>query len=171
MSKEEQISKELQLNRAGMTVIMTQVKALQGSFSIFKQFEEELVTLRKQMHELEKSVEREDVDLEIPSGLNFVTMTRGFHSLIANPHPYPHHLLEVADNLGARENIYLKINILERFLHTVDKIDPHCYQNPLHKQEVRKTIMTTLEDLYDKLEEEEDEAELEESERFLNEEN
>jgi hypothetical protein len=170
MSKEEQISKALHLNRAGMTVIMTQVKALQGSFSIFKQFEEELTTLKKQMQELEKSIDPELFDLTLPKELNMISMTRGYHALIENPHPYPHHLTEIADGLGARDNIYLKINILERFLHAVDKIDPHFYQNPLHKQEVRKTIMTTLEDLYDKLEEMEEEAELEESERFLDEE-
>lgn len=170
MNKSEQISKELQLNRAGMTVIMTQVKALQGSYSLFKQFEEELVTLKKQMRELEKSIDPDSVgNMRLPKNLNMFTMARGYHSLIANAHPYPHHLTEIADQLGARDNIYLKINILERFLHAVDKVDPHFYQNPLHKQEVRKTIMTTLEDLYDKIEEMEEEAELEEQERLLEE--
>ncbi|MFT4554566.1 MAG: hypothetical protein ACI9S8_003220 [Chlamydiales bacterium] len=169
MKKNEQISKELQLNRAGMTVVMTQVKALQGSFSLFKQFEEEIVTMKKQLQELEKSVDADNVDLKIPKRLNVFTMARGYHNLIANPHPYPHHLLEIADSLGAQDNIYLKINILERFLHAVDKVDPHFYQNPLHKQEVRKTIMSTLEDLYDKLEEIEEEAEIEEQERLMEE--
>lgn len=167
MENPKQISKQLKLNRSGMHVVMSQVKALQGTFSIYMHFKDELKTLKKQLSELSKSIKDAKMDCSLPKKVTMFSLADSYHKYISNPHPYPHHLLEIANNLGFNENTYLQINLFERFLHAVDKIDPHFYQNPLHKQEVKQVLMQTLEDLYEKVEEMEENAELEEDDDLL----
>lgn len=162
MSDKEQISKDLQLNRSGWSTIMLQVRSLQGCHSFFKHFKDEFKTFKRQLRELEKSERAVDDSIAITEKLNADNLARGYFKLIRNIHPYPHHLGEIAEDLQVGNSLYLKINVFERFLHAVDKIDPNFYQNPLHKQEVKEVIMNTLEDLYDQLEEKEEEAEVEE---------
>lgn len=152
MDEASHISKHLRLNRSGMQVLMTQIKCLQGSYHIFTVFDQEMKTLFQQ----QKMQQSQDLDFD-PEILNMYNMARSYQKFISNPHPYPHQLKELAAELGAASNIYLEVQILERFLHAVDKINPNFYQNPLHKQEVAQVILQTLEDLYDEIEEIEEE--------------
>lgn len=167
MDKKERISKQLKMNRTGFSVLMTQVKALQGSHGLYAHFIDEFKTLKKQVKELAKSMENDKNISKLPLELNSLSLARSFFKFISNPHPYPHHLNDLTSFMGASDNIYLKINILERFLHSVDRIDPNFYQNPLHKQEVKQVIIQSLEDLYDQVEEMEEEEELESQEDYL----
>ncbi len=160
-SDAETIARALKLNRVGFSVVMTQVKALQGTHGVFKQFIQEIKTFVKQTEELQKEYPDQKRDLMIPKELNVLNLARKFQSFISTSHPYPHHLLDIVKELGLEDKIYMKVNILERFLHATDKIDPNFFQNPEHKQEVKQVIMQTLEDLYDEIEDLEEEEELE----------
>ena len=162
MAKKDQIAKDLKLNHAGWSVLMLQIKSLQGAHGFYKHFHEEMRTLKRQLKELEKAERIIDDSISLPEQVDAMSLTRSYFKFISNIHPYPHHLTEIAEELGIVQSIYLKTNVFERFLHAVDKIDPNFYQNPLHRQEVKNVLMQTLEDLYDELEEREEEAQMEE---------
>lgn len=157
----------LKLNRAGFAVLMMEVKALQGVMGVFTQFENELKTLKKQINAINKEYE---TGIVFPEVLNPMELTRAFFELSKQAHPYPHHLDVILGDLEADTSVYLKSGVLERFLHSLDRVAPNFYQSHLHKMEVKEVIIQMLEDCYDEIEDLQEEAELEDNALILDEE-
>ncbi len=163
MADSKQVAAELKLNRSGFSVLMSQVKAVQGAHTLYKHFRDEVKTFRQQIKEIQKGNE----EISLPKYCDAVSLAQGFYELFCQPHPYPHHIKDIMENLQANTSPYLQVSVLERFLHSMDKIDPNFYENPEHKQEVKQVIIQTLEDLYDEIEELEEEEEDYDDEDYL----
>ncbi|SCA62962.1 hypothetical protein SCG7109_AG_00090 [Chlamydiales bacterium SCGC AG-110-M15] len=163
-NKKESQATRLEMNRSGFAVLMMEVKALQGVSGVYNQFENEYKTLGKQIKAIAN-----DIDEEIPLSekLNIVEFARGFFQLTKQVHPYPHHLEDILENMGANKHVYIKTAVLERFLHSLDRVAPSFFQSHLHKTEVKQVIIQTLEDCYDEIEDLEEEAELGENTLLL----
>ena len=159
------LANKLEMNRAGFAVLMLEVKSLQGASGVFHQFQNEYKTIKQNIKKMQESFE-DEIDLALPKELDFIALAKGFLSIIKQSHLYPHHLEEITQELGSK-NVYIKMVILERYLHSLDRVAPNFYQGKRHKAEIKQVIIQVLEDCYDEIEELEEEAEDEGNENPL----
>jgi hypothetical protein len=145
MDTEKKNKKELDLNQAEFSTLMMYVKSVQSGYFLFKQFDEEFKTLKKQ-------------DINVPENISPIFLAKSFFTYIKQTHPYPHQLNDTFTT-ASTDDINVKIGVLERYLHAIDKIDPNFFDGSKHKQDCRNVIIQVLEDFYDELEDLEDEEE------------
>ena len=141
-------SKGPSISRAELARLITETRSLQGILGIFTFFQSRMSLMQKQFNES---------DLLFPMRLNFETLAKIFIKMLTERYINPEKVLQYAKLLGISEEVAAQIIIFTQYRDAIRQIAPRYYRNQLHRDEVLKALVDTLEDLEEEYEEEEDE--------------
>ena len=95
-------------------------------------------------------------NLSLPVKISFDTLSRIFVKLLAERYPSPDKVLRIAGLLGLSEEILAQIIIFTQFRDAIRGTSPRLFRNDRHRQDLLLTLIETLSELDDLLEEDED---------------
>jgi type III secretion protein W len=132
------------ISRLELKRLLDETRSLQGILGVFRFFQSRM-----------RLIEREFVSygLHPPSRLTFEQLAKQFIKLLAERFVNPEKILQTARDLGIEEEVAAQIIVYTQMRDAIKQVAPRYYRNPLHREELTKAILDTLE----KLEEEEEE--------------
>lgn len=143
-------SKGPSIQRGELKRLLDETRSMQGILSVFRFFQSRA-----------KLIERgfSSHGLTLPSRLDFEVLSRIFVKILQERFMNPEKVLQTAKLLGIGEEIAAQIIIYTQMLDALKQIAPKYFRDPRHRDELRKTLIDTLDKLEDQLEEEDEEEE------------
>ncbi len=138
-------SKGPSIPRGQLHRLLSETRSLQAILGVYRFF-------KLRMGLLTKSFNREG--LEVPSELNFETMSKEFMALTGERYPTPDKVLQTGVRLGIEKWIQAKIIALSQFRDAIREVAANqIYRSLQHRDELYLAILEALEELEDELEE------------------
>jgi type III secretion protein W len=141
-------SKGPSIQRGELKRLLDETRSMQGILGIFRFFQTRM-----------KLIEREfsSYQLIMPPKLDFELLSKLLAKILAERFMSPEKILVTAKVLGIAEEIAAQIIIYSQMRDALKQIAPRYFRDPRHRDELLKTFMDTIDQLEDKLEEEEEE--------------
>lgn len=135
--------------------LMTEVRTMQAILGVYRFFYIRMALITS-------AFLREQITL--PKQLTFELLAKQFVKLIAERYPSPDKILRLAAILGIGEEIVAQIIIFTQFRDALRGTSPRLFKSDKHRQDLLMTLIETISELDDLLEEEGEEEEEEKSE-------
>ncbi len=127
--------------------LIGETRSLQGILGIFGFFQSRLRLMQRQFN---------TYDLLYPPRLTFEVLAKTFIKLLAERYVNPDKIKQFAKLLGISEEVAAQIVIFTQYRDAMKQIAPRYYRNQVHREELQKALLDTLEELEDEFEEEEE---------------
>lgn len=138
-------SKGPSIPRALLHRLLEETRSLQAILGVYRFF-------KMRMRLVESLFEKEG--MEMPSQINFESMSKQFMALAAERYPTASKVLQLAAKLGIEKWLIAKIIVLSQIRDAVREVSVNqIYKSIQHRDELYMAIIEALEDLEDELEE------------------
>jgi type III secretion protein W len=141
-------SKGPSIPRAELKRLIDDVRSLQGVLGVYRYFKEGMRQIQNQFG---------SYDLAMPARLTFDAIAKQFMKFIAERFISPEKILQSAKQLGISEETLAQIIVYTQMRDALKQVTPRFFKNQKHREDLFETFLKTLEDLEEKLEEEEEE--------------
>lgn len=132
--------------------LMTEVKSVQATLGVFAFFKNRQ-SLIKQQFELEER--------EVPKEVNFESLARAFMHIAGERYPTAQKIDQEAKTLNVDRDTAEKMIVLEQMRDAVKQVSTRVYRSPEHRDQVHQVLIECLEEIYDQMEAEAEQEELE----------
>lgn len=143
-------SKGPSISRPELQVFFNEIRALQAILGIYKFFQ-------SRMNLIGKEFERNE--LSKPGSLDFETLSKQFVKMLAERYPSVDKILKFATTLGISSSLVAQLIIFTQFRDALRQVSPRLFKNEKQKNDLFLTILDTLSDLEDELDQDEEEEE------------
>lgn len=143
------------ISRGELQRLFTETRSMQAILSVYRFF-------YGRMSLIQSSFGRED--LTMPMRITFDLLARLYVKLLAERYPTPDKVLRLASLLGINEELLAQVIIFTQYRDAIRGTSPKLFRNDRHRQDLLMTLIETISELDDLLEEEDDEDEDEEEE-------
>ena len=137
------------ISKAELHRLFTEARTMQAILGVFRFFFARMALIKKQF---------DRYDLTFPSRLNFEMLARILMQLLQERYPSPDKILKLGFVLGISEELAAQIVIFTQYRDALRHISPKLFKSERHRQDLMLTIIETLSDLEDEMEEEEEET-------------
>jgi len=138
-------SKGPSISRAELQRLCTETRTMQAILGVFRFFFARMGLIKSQFNRDE---------LTLPSRVNFEALARLLMKLLQERYPSPDKILKLAFVLGISEEVAAQIIIFTQYRDALRHISPKLFKSERHRQDLMMTIMETLSDLEEEVEEE-----------------
>ncbi len=152
-------SKGPSISRVELQRLFTETRTMQAILSVYRFF-------YGRMNLITNAFSRED--LALPPRITFDTLSNLYVKLLLERYPTPEKVLRFAALLGLSDEVLAQIIIFTQFRDAIRGTSPRLFRNDRHRQDLLLTLIETISELDDLLEDEgegEDEDEEEEDEK------
>lgn len=132
--------------RGELKRLIDETRSLQAIMGIFRFFQSRMRLMQRQFV---------SYNLVFPPRLNFEVLARLFAKIIAERYINADKVLQFSQVIGLSEEAAAQLIIFTQYRDAIRQIAPRYYRNPQHKEDLLKAIIEALENLEDKLEDEE----------------
>lgn len=143
------------ISRAELQRLFSEARSMQAILGVYRFF-----NLRMGM--IEKLFAKED--LAVPKRLSFELLAKQFMKLLGERYPSPDKVLKLAVLLGISEELAAQVIIFTQYRDAIRNVSPRLFNTNKHRQDLLTTLIETISELDDLLEEDEDEDEDEDDE-------
>lgn len=98
-------------------------------------------------------------NLTLPKRLTFEILAKLFMKLLQEKYPSPDKILKMSHLLGIAEEIAAQVIIFTQYRDALRGVSPRLFQTPKHRQDLLMTLIETISELDDLLEEDEEKEE------------
>jgi len=133
--------------RGELMRLISDTRSLQGIMGIFRFFQSRMQLIGRLFG---------SYNLVFPPRLNFEVLARVFAKLLAERFVNAEKITQLLRLLGLSEETAAQLIICTQFRDAVKQIAPRYYRNPLHRDELSKALIDTLEKLEEQMDEEEE---------------
>jgi type III secretion protein W len=143
-------SKGPSISKQELARLFTETRTMQAILGIYRFF-------YGRMDLIKQSFLRED--LELPKKMTFELLAKIFTKYIQERYPSPDKLLPLADELGINEEMIGQIIIFTQYRDAIRGVSPKLFRSSKHRQDLLMSLIETISELDDQLEEEAEEEE------------
>ena len=143
-------SKGPSIDPAELQRLVSEVRTMQAILSVYRFFFE-------RMRLIEGQFLREHIPL--PGGLTFELLAKQFVKLITERYPSPDKILKLAAFLGISDEVLAQVIIYTQYRDALRGVSPRLFKSDRHRQDLLMTLIETISELDDLLEEEGEEKE------------
>lgn len=130
--------------------LVDETRSLQAILGVFKFFQSRMNLIHSQFVYY---------NLAFPPRLTFEALGRLFARILAERYMNSEKIIQVLQVLGLSKEAAAQLIICTQFRDALKQIAPRYYRTPQHRDELFKTIIDTIEEIEDEMDEEKDEAE------------
>lgn len=138
------------ISRAELTRLFTETRSMQAILGVYRFF-------YGRMSLIQSSFGRED--LTMPVRITFDLLARLYVKLLAERYPTPDKVLRLAALLGISDELLAQVIIFTQYRDAIRGTSPKLFRNDRHKQDLLMTLIETISELDDLLEEEDEDEE------------
>ena len=135
------------ISRAELHRLMGEARTMQAILGIYRFF-------KSRMRMISSAFLRED--LELPALLNFELLAKQFMKFLQERYPSSDKALALAAQMGISEALMAQIIIYTQMRDAVRQVAPKLFKSDQHRQDIFLSLIETLEELDEKVEEEEE---------------
>ncbi len=146
-------SKGPSISRMELQRLFTETRTMQAILSVYRFF-------YGRMNLISNAFARED--LTLPARVTFDTLSKLFVKLLLERYPTPDKVLRLAALLGISDEVLAQIIIFTQFRDAMRGTSPRLFRNERHRQDLLLTLIETISELDDLLEDEDEGKEDEE---------
>lgn len=141
-------SKGPSISKAELQRLFSEARTMQAILGVFRFFFARMKLIKGQF---------DRYDLSMPSRINFEVLARLLMKLLQERYPSPDKIIKLSFVLGISEEVAAQIIIFTQYRDALRHISPKLFKSERHRQDLLLTIIETLSDLEDELEDEEEE--------------
>lgn len=138
------------ISRAELIRLIDETRSLQGILGIYRFFLSRMGLIGRQF---------DSYQVEMPGNIHFTLLAKLLIKLLKERFMTPEKILQTAKALGISEETIAQIILFTHMKDAVGQITPRYYRSPQQRQELLKAFLTALEELEDRLEEDDEEKE------------
>jgi type III secretion protein W len=142
-------SKGPSISRAELKRLIDETRSLQGILGIYRFFKGRMALIKRQFS---------SHDMDMPSRVTFESIARLFVKFLAERFLSPDKIIQASRFLGISDEEIAQIIIYTQMRDAVKQIAPRYYRNVQHRDELLKAILKALEELEEKIEDEDEEG-------------
>lgn len=136
------------IERGQLQQLFTEARTMQAILGVYRFFFQRMKMIESQFH-------REG--LTLPSRVTFDNLAKLFVKLIMERYPSPDKVLRFGSMLGISEELLAQIIIYTQFRDAIRGVSPQLFKSDKHRQDMLMTLIETISELDDLLEEEAEE--------------
>ena len=148
-------SKGPSITRPELQTLFNETRTMQAILGIYRFFQ-------SRMNLIGKEFERNDLNL--PSRISFDVLAKQFVIMISERYPSIDKIFKLGILLGIGDDLTAQIIIYTQFRDGLRQVSPRLFKSEKHRQDLLLTLLDTLSEIEDELDEEEEEDEDEEEE-------
>ncbi len=138
------------ISKPELQTLFNETRAMQAIIGIYRFFQSRMALINK---EFERNA------LVLPHHLSFETLAKQFVKLISERYPSIDKILKIGGFLGIGDDLLAQIIIYTQFRDGMRQVAPKLFKSEKHRQDLLLTLLDTLSDIEDELDEEEEEEE------------
>jgi len=137
-------SKGPSISRAELERLFTETRILQGFLGLFRFFQ-------KRMPLIEGAFAQGDLDM--PGALTYETLGKLFMQLLKEKYPSPEKVKVLARALGISADLIAQVIVYTQYRDACRGVSPRLFHSEKHRQDLLTTLIETISDIDDELEE------------------
>jgi len=141
-------SKGPSISKAELQRLFTEARSMQAILGVFRFFYARMKLIKGQF---------DRYDLTLPSRINFEVLSRLLMKLLQERYPSPDKIIKLSFVLGISEEVAAQIIIFTQYRDALRHVSPKLFKSERHRQDLLMTMIETLSDLEDEMEDEEEE--------------
>lgn len=141
-------SKGPSITKAELQRLFSEARTMQAILGVFRFFYARMKLIKGQF---------DRYDLSMPSRINFEVLARLLMKLLQERYPSPDKIVKLSFVLGISEEVAAQIIIFTQYRDALRHVSPKLFKSERHRQDLLMTMIETLSDLEDEMEEEEEE--------------
>ncbi|HRW58045.1 MAG TPA: type III secretion system gatekeeper subunit SctW [Chlamydiales bacterium] len=138
------------ISRGELSRLIEETRSLQAILGVYRFFHSRMPLLHTLFGQ---------AGLTLPSLINFESLSQEFMKLLQDRYISSDRILLIGQFLGISDEIAAQIAIYMQYRDAIRQVSPKLYKSEKHKEELLETFIDTLEELEDKIDEEENEEE------------
>ncbi len=136
------------ISKGQLHTLVSETKNMQAILGVYRFFKSRGRIIRQQYEQNALSVNRY---------LDFENLSKLLVSLLKERYPSPDKILRLSQALGIKEDIIAQIIIFTQYRDAMRGVSPRLFKNEKHRQDMLMTLIETLSDLEDELDDEDEE--------------
>lgn len=141
-------SKGPSISKAELQRLFGEARNMQAILGVFRFFFARMKLIKGQF---------DRYDLAMPSRINFEVLSKLLMKLLQERYPSPDKIIKLSFVLGISEEVAAQIVIFTQYRDALRHISPNLFKSERHRQDLLMTMIETLSDLEDEMEDEEEE--------------
>ena len=138
------------ISRAELQRLFTETRSVQSILGVYRFF-------YQRMRLITNLFQRDD--LALPKRLSFEVLAKYFVKLISERYPSVDKVLRLASQLGISEELLAQVIIFTQYRDALRSVSPRLFKSDKHRQDLLMTLIETISELDDLLEDEDEEDE------------
>lgn len=136
------------ISKAELQRLFSEARTMQAILGVFRFFYARMKLIQRQF---------DQSDLMMPNRINFETLARLLMKVLQERYPSPDKIIKLSFVLGVSEEIAAQIIIFTQYRDALRHISPKLFKSERHRQDLLMTMLETLSDLEDEMEDDEEE--------------